>query len=31
VAVGYGLWRLARMLLPQDDAPICPLGQENFP
>jgi len=28
-AIGYGLWRVARMLLPEDTAPICPLGQEN--
>ena len=28
-ALGYGLWLVARMLLPEDAAPICPLGQEN--
>jgi hypothetical protein len=26
--VGYGLWRLARMLLAEDTGPVCPLGQD---
>jgi hypothetical protein len=26
---GFGLWRLARTLLPQDVEPVCPLGQDN--
>jgi hypothetical protein len=25
---GFGLWRLARMLLPSDTEPVCPLGQD---
>lgn len=26
--LGYGLWLVARMLLPSDAGPLCPLGQE---
>lgn len=26
--MGFGLWRVARMLLPRDTEPICPLGQD---
>ncbi len=29
LAVGYGLWRLGRMLLPTDHGPTCPLGQDQ--
>lgn len=29
LAVGYGLWRLGRMLLPIDHGPACPLGQDQ--
>ncbi|HET6964353.1 MAG TPA: choice-of-anchor P family protein [Acidimicrobiales bacterium] len=29
LAVGYGLWRLGRMLLPADNGPACPLGQDQ--
>ena len=28
-ALGYGLWRVARLLLAQDAGPVCPLGQDN--
>ena len=28
LAFGYGLWRVARMLLPRDVDPVCPLGQD---
>lgn len=27
--LGIGLWRLARLLLPQDAGSVCPLGQDN--
>jgi hypothetical protein len=26
---GFGLWRVARMLLPGDTEPVCPLGQDQ--
>jgi hypothetical protein len=29
LAFGIGLFRLARILLPEDVGPICPLGQER--
>ena len=29
LALGLGLFRLARLLLPEDVGPICPLGQET--
>jgi hypothetical protein len=29
-AAGYGLWRLARLLVEEDRGPECPLGQENI-
>lgn len=28
-ALGYGLWRVARLLLAQDAGSVCPLGQDN--
>jgi Tfp pilus assembly protein FimV len=28
-AVGYGLWGLARSLVPEDPGVVCPLGREN--
>lgn len=28
-ALAGGLWRVARMVLPEDSGPVCPLGQEN--
>ncbi len=28
-ALGYGLWRMARLLLAQDAGPVCPLGGDN--
>ena len=27
--LGLGLWRVARLLLPQDAGSVCPLGQDN--
>lgn len=29
LAMGFGLWRVARMLLPADSEPVCPLGQDR--
>jgi hypothetical protein len=28
LVLGYGLMRLARMLLPRDVDPVCPLGKD---
>lgn len=29
LAAGFGLWRLGRMVLPNDAGPVCPLGQDQ--